>query len=141
LLLAKLPPKQLFKEGLNIAGAQLSVSLGLRGPLNTFPHWQYGIQHCLESIEMDFENDMIDAAIVFGTFALDNPFTNLFLNGKIESSCIFQEAASAAIVPDIASVQSMREQLTNLEWAKDERCFAYAEPLIRLQQMGFGEYR
>ncbi|MGZ3735879.1 MAG: hypothetical protein ACXVC0_13010, partial [Bdellovibrionota bacterium] len=79
--------------------------------------------------------EVIDAALVFGAFSLENPFTARALRSKLKPPGLMQEAAAAMLVMSSKHIPVILEDLSKIEIGEArKKFFGYADPLIQLQQ-------
>ena len=134
-LFKRTPPMQVVKEALYIPGAQLSILLKTTGPVNTFPHWKYGVLHAAQAAQIDFTNKVIDAAIVFGASALDNPFGNLAIQSKLSQAQIQKEGAAAVFLRSEESAKVLVQQLIHRQKNPLSEFFhGHADLLFQIEQ-------
>ena len=134
ILFKQTPPMQVVKEALYIPGAQLSILLKTTGPVNTFPHTKFGVLHSLEAAEIDFENKVIDGALIFAAWALDNPFINLAEQAQIGSAVLQEEAAAILVLKTQKDCHFLREKLKSFRASSSGSCRGPVDSLFAIEK-------
>jgi hypothetical protein len=67
-------PKDVFRYGGAYVMAHTGMQLQLTGPVHNFNHAAYGALHAFRQAARDFNNDVIDFAVVAAVLSLEDPF-------------------------------------------------------------------
>jgi 3-oxoacyl-(acyl-carrier-protein) synthase len=93
--------KQHFRQLPSVPAAQLSIFLGVKGPLNVFNHSLAASAHALDQAELDLSLGQTDAALVCAAFSLEDPIIAMRALRDAPSDAVLSEgAACLLLIPD-----------------------------------------
>ena len=92
-----LPPKQIFKYGVNIPAAQLGIFLGVTGPHYSFQDWNSQTSNALSQAISDLLTQTVDLAIAIAAYSLDDPLQNMRVSESLPKGTLVSEATACVV--------------------------------------------
>lgn len=129
-LLAGTPPKQSFKNGQNFVGAQLAIDLGIRGPFNTYSHGRFGCLHALMQAEGHLNAGVIDLALVFSAFSLEDPLQTAKTLMDAPAGCVLSEGAGLVILKSDSNFLKWELEFNRMSTPATGPYFGISHPLM-----------
>jgi len=121
-------PKQHFKQLPSVPACQLSIFLGIHGPLNVYNHSRFAALHALNQAEFDLNHGRVAAALVCSAFSVEHPLLALRTWRHAPPGAVLCEGAATLLLVCDGSYTDWR----NMPRRSGERYFGVADALIGL---------
>jgi hypothetical protein len=123
--------KQFLREGGCIQSSVVGMFLRIMGPLYGFTHSRWACLQALEQAEFDLKSGVIQAALVGGSFSLEDPLLSMRVRRSIPDYSILCEGAAALVLVSNGQYTDWRSATPT----DDERFYGTAHDLVLLATM------